>query len=130
MSNTNDILLSIAMQSWDASDPRGGGHDEKWKAEVAIDNAQSRLTVILTDGQGQRQSIGIEIDGRQVGVYANTDVHHDAPLLAAKIGQNEAFVFEPQNTTGTDQIIRIDENGFSKVEAIAFSDDAVPAAKR
>lgn len=123
-------VLSTAMRSWDYDDPQSDAHGETWAAEVTLDNAQSRLTVFLTDAHGRKQEIAIEINGQQVSLYANTDTHHDAPLLSAKIGQNEAYVFESQNTTSQERIIRIDENGFAPAKAMEFTDAPAPAAKR
>jgi hypothetical protein len=110
--NKGDIVFSSAMRSWDYGDPKSAGHGETWQAEVALDNSQSRLTVFLTDGQGRRQEIAIEINGQQVGLYAH----------------NEAYVFEMLTTSDKDNIVRIDANGFSKAETMEFS-DAAPSAK-
>jgi hypothetical protein len=126
--NKGDIVFSSAMRSWDYGDPKSAGHGETWQAEVALDNSQSRLTVFLTDGQGRRQEIAIEINGQQVGLYAHTEAHEDLPLIAAKIGQNEAYVFEMLTTSDKDNIVQIDANGFSKAETMEFS-DAAPSAK-
>jgi len=130
MSSKGQVVFSTEMKSWDAEDPRSPGHGETWKAEVALDGSESNLTVFLTDAHGRRQEINIEIDGRQVGIRANTDVHHDAPLLAAKLGQNEAYVYETLSTSDTDTIIKIDANGMSRADSMEFTEVSAASAKR
>ncbi|NTF17267.1 hypothetical protein G6L37_02325 [Agrobacterium rubi] len=129
MSNDTTIIEGLAMRPWDYADPQSAGHGETWLTEISLDNAQSRLTVVLTDAQGRKQEVGIEISGREIGIHVNTDVHYDAPLLAAKVGQNEAYVYESLGTNEDDKIIRIDANGFSRAESMDFSDASDSSAK-